>query len=113
MRRLVAIVASLALFACEESGAGTTPDTLVGVDLGADLGADAAPFKTITQREIELPVSAITFDGAFAVSSTTYNAVYLWPDVDDAGDMTKATVLGQAQVGARDPSPACGFTMTG
>ncbi len=72
----------------------------------ADLAANATPFKTIAQREIELPVSAITFGGAFAVASTSYNAVYLWPNLDDAGDMTKATVLGQPEVGTRDASNA-------
>lgn len=76
-----------------------------------DLAADAspAPWRSVTGGPgaaipLNLPAEAITFDGALAVASTSSNAVYLWPDVADAGDPAKVVVLGQPSLSGTSPA---------
>ncbi len=69
----------------------------------ADITAGGAiqPWKTVTrsaQLPLNLATSAITFDGAFAIANKSGNAVYVWRDVNDAGNPNSVVVLGQTDL---------------
>ena len=86
----------------------TGATTAVYVYRVADIasGGVIQPFKTITrspQLPLNLPASAMTFNGSFAIANTNGNGVLLWKDIADAGDPNKMIVLGQASTGATEP----------
>lgn len=59
---------------------------------------ELVPFKTVTSGpglQLNLPRSAITFDGALAIANTCGSAVFLWGDVNQAGDTASVITLGQ------------------
>jgi hypothetical protein len=75
----------------------------------ADIALPGAvqPFKTIASSallRLNLPAGAITFDGSIAIANTSNNAVYIWRDINDAGDTNRVVVLGQSSLGGRKPA---------
>ncbi len=65
------------------------------------------PFKTVgstSSLRLNLPASAITFDGSLAIANTSNNSVLLWRDVNDAGDTSRVVVLGQSSLGGINPA---------
>jgi hypothetical protein len=65
------------------------------------------PFKTVRtvgSTRLNLPSGAITFNGALAIANTSGNAVYVWRDVNDAGDSSRVVVLGQSSLGGVKPA---------
>jgi hypothetical protein len=59
------------------------------------------PWKVITSTpslRLNLPASAITFNGSLAIANTSFNQLLLWPVINDAPDATKAIVLGQPSI---------------
>jgi hypothetical protein len=52
---------------------------------------------------LNLPSHAITFNGKFAIANTVNNSVYLWNNVEDAGDVNKVIVLGQQSISGINP----------
>lgn len=87
--------------------AAHTGATAVYVHRVADLAAQRTiPYRTIT-RTAQLPLNlasgAITFGGSLAVANTSGNAVYLWKNIDDVPDPSRAVVLGQSSVSETEP----------
>ena len=60
--------------------------------------ATPAPWKIVNSTfsvRLNLPASALTFNGSLAIANTANNSVWLWRDINDAGDASKVVVLGQ------------------
>jgi hypothetical protein len=65
------------------------------------------PFKTVRSvgsTRLNLPSGAITFNGALAIANTSGNAVYVWRDVNGAGDSSAVVVLGQSSLSGIKPA---------
>ncbi|MBL7816646.1 MAG: T9SS type A sorting domain-containing protein [Saprospiraceae bacterium] len=61
------------------------------------------PWKTLnTPQTLNLPAEALAFNGAFAIANQSFNQVLLWKDINQAGDMSKAIVLGQSSAANRE-----------
>lgn len=68
---------------------------------------DIKPFKIITSipgMALNLPASAITFSGSLAIANTSNNSVFLWKNINDAGDTSKLIVLGQPNKTGNKPA---------
>lgn len=84
-----------------------TPPAQVWIFRVSELAAgNATAWKTITSAPqsqlLNLPSSAIAFDGALAVANKGFNQVLLWRDIADAGNPAKMVVLGQPAAAAHD-----------
>ncbi len=71
-------------------------------------GVEPQPYKTIAGGPppllpLNLPHSAIAFNGSFAIANTGNNSVLLWKNIEDAGDTSKVVVLGQPSLWSREP----------
>jgi hypothetical protein len=84
---------------------------LVDIYRVADLESGSAPnpIKRVERSAdllLNMSSSAITFDGSLAIADTNSSRVIIWRDLNDAPDLTKATILGQANSQGVDPGLA-------
>ena len=60
---------------------------------------NTVPYKNISVNEqdfrLNLPASAITFNGSIAIANTGNSSLFLWEDLEDAGSRESVIVLGK------------------